>query len=259
MKVRSKSDTTDKPEKVVLLDNLSFNTSYNFLADSFKLAPIRISARTRLFNQKLDINLNTTLDPYIYQLDSTYITSSGEEKVAQRQRNIYAWDVGQGFGQLTQASLAMGMSLNPKAREKTIEKEEALGPLSAEEEMQLEFIKNNPELYVDFDIPWDLRFNYNISYVKRGYEKADIIQALTFSGSITFTEKWNMSYSSGFDFENLQFTQTNFNITRDLHCWQLNFSWTPFGRYQSYYLTINAKSSLLQDLKLNKQRSWFDN
>jgi len=259
MKVRSKSDTTDKPEKVVLLDNLSFNTSYNFLADSFKLAPIRISARTRLFHQKLDINLNTTMNPYIYQLDSIYTTSSGDEKVAQRQRNIYAWDVGRGFGQLSQASLAMGMSLNPKAREKTIKKEEELGPLSAEEEMQLEFIKNNPDLYVDFDIPWDLRFNYNISYVKNGYEKADIIQALTFSGSITFTEKWNMNFSSGFDFENLQFTQTNFSFSRDLHCWQLNFNWTPFGRYQSYYLTINAKSSLLQDLKLNKQRSWFDN
>ena len=259
MKVKSKSDTTDKPEKIVILDNLSFNTSYNFLADSFKLAPIRISARTRIFNQKVDISINSTLDPYIYQLDSMYTTPGGEERVAQRQRNIYAWDVGRGFGQLSQASLALGMSLNPKAREKDIKREEDLGPLSTEEEMQLEFIKNNPELYVDFSIPWNLRFNYNISYNKRGYDKADIIQALTFSGSITFTEKWNMSFSSGFDFEKLQFTQTNFNITRDLHCWQLNFSWTPFGRYQSYYLTINAKSSLLQDLKLNKQRSWFDN
>ncbi len=259
MKVRSKSDTTDKPEKVVILDNLSFTTSYNFLADSFKVAPVRISARTKIFNKKLDISLNSTFDPYIYVLDSTYITSNGDEKVVQRQRNIYAWDVGRGFGQLNQASLAMGMSLNPEAREKKNKEEEDLGPLSAEEEMQLEFIKNNPELYVDFTIPWDLQFNYNITYRKNGYEKSEIIQALTFSGSITFTEKWNMRFSSGFDFEQLQFTQTNFNISRDLHCWALNFTWVPFGRYQSYYLTINAKSSLLQDLKLNKQRNWSDN
>jgi hypothetical protein len=259
MKVKSKSDTTDKAKKVVLLDNFSLNTSYNFLADSFKLSTIRIAARTKLFNKKLDISFNSTLDPYIYELDSTYYNSKGDKIVDQQRRNIYAWDVGRGFGQFTQASIALGMSLNPKAREKENQTEEELGPLSAEEEMQLQFIKNNPELYVDFNIPWNFRFNYNISYRKTGYEDAEIIQALSFSGSITFTEKWNMSFNSSFDFEALEFTQTSFNITRDLHCWQMNFSWVPFGRYQSYALTINAKSSLLQDLKINKQRSWFDN
>ena len=259
MKVKTKKDTTDKARKVVLLDNLSLNTSYNFLADSFNLSPIRISARTKIFNKKVNINFNSTLDPYVYQLDSIYFTSSGTKRVAQRRRDIYTWDIGEGFGQITQANLALGMSLSPKAREKQNQREEELGPLSAEEEMQLQFIKNNPDLYVDFNIPWDLRFSYNVNYRKRGYEDAEIIQALTFNGSITFTEKWNMSFSSGFDFENLEFTQTNFNISRDLHCWQMNFSWTPFGRYQSYYLTINAKSALLQDLKINKQNSWFDN
>jgi len=259
MKVKTKKDTADEARKVVLLDNLSINASYNFLADSFNLSDIRIAARTKIFNKKLDISFNSTLDPYAWQLDSIYYTSNGQKRVAQRQRNIYAWDLGKGIGQLTRATLAIGMSLNPDARDKQNQQEEDMGPLSAEEEMQLEFIKNNPELYVDFSIPWNLRFNYNINYSKRGYEDADIIQALTFSGSITFTEKWNMSFNSGFDFENLEFTQTSFNISRDLHCWQMNFSWVPFGRYQSYYLTINAKSSLLQDLKINKQRSWFDN
>lgn len=259
MKVRSKKDTTGKAEKVVLLDNFSLNTSYNFLADSFNLAPFRLQARTRIFNKKLDINFNSTLDPYIYQLDSIYFTSSGDRRVAQRRRAIYAWDVGQGFGQLSQATLAIGMSLNPKAREKENQTEEDLGPLSAEEEAQLQYIRSHPELYVDFNIPWNFRFNYNVNYRKNGYEVAQIIQALTFSGSITFTEKWNMTFNSGFDIQKLEFTQTSFNISRDLHCWALNFSWVPFGRYQSYFLTINAKSSLLQDLKVNKQRSWFDN
>jgi hypothetical protein len=259
MKVKTKKDTTDKARKVVLLDNLSLNTSYNFLADSLNLSPIRIAARTKIFNKKLDISFNSTLDPYVYQLDSIYFNTGGDKRVAQRRRSIYAWDIGEGLGQLTQANLSIGMSLNPQARDKQNKEEEDLGPLTAEEEMQLQFIKNNPDLYVDFNIPWDLRFNYNVNYRKIGHEDAEIVQALTFSGSITFTEKWNMSFSSGFDFENLEFTQTNFNISRDLHCWQMNFSWTPFGRYQSYYLTINAKSSLLQDLKINKQNSWFDN
>jgi hypothetical protein len=112
---------------------------------------------------------------------------------------------------------------------------------------------------VDFNIPWDLSFRYNITYRRQGYQDPDIIQTLTFNGQITFTEKWNMRFSSGFDFESLKFTQTNIFISRDLHCWQMSFNYVPFGRYQSYALSINAKSSLLQDLKVNKQRSWFDN
>ncbi|MCK5208523.1 MAG: LPS-assembly protein LptD, partial [Cyclobacteriaceae bacterium] len=87
MKVKTKKDTTDKARKVVLLDNLSFNTSYNFLADSFQLAPIRIAARTKIFNKKLDISFNSTLDPYIYQLDSIYFISNGDKRIAQRRRN----------------------------------------------------------------------------------------------------------------------------------------------------------------------------
>jgi hypothetical protein len=101
--------------------------------------------------------------------------------------------------------------------------------------------------------------NYNVNYRKRGYEKATITQTLRFSGDFSLTPKWKIGFSSGYDFENKGFTQTNVNINRDLHCWQLAMTWIPFGRYQSYNVTIRAKSSLLQDLKLNRQRSWWDN
>jgi hypothetical protein len=258
MKVKTKKDTTDEPRKVILLDNLSFSSSYNFLADSFNLAPIRISGRTRLFKKKLNINFGGTLDPYIYQLDSIYY-SGDQERVAQTRRNIFAWDVGQGIGSLTQAQFAMSMSLNPKARERENELADMQGELSQQEQMEMEVIRNNPELYVDFKIPWNLRFNYNINYTKRGFDKAKITQAIQMSGDVNLTEKWKVGFQSGFDIQRQEFTTTTFNITRDLHCWQMNFSWTPFGRYESYFLSINAKSSLLQDLKVNKQRSWWDN
>jgi hypothetical protein len=258
MKVKTKKDTTDEARKVILLDNLSLNSSYNFLADSFNLAPIRISGRTRLFNKKVNINFGATLDPYLFQLDSVYYV--GESKrVAQRRRNIFAWDVGEGLGQITTAQFALSMSLNPKARERENELTDMQNELSPQEQMELEFIKNNPELYVDFNIPWNLRLNYNINYRKNGYEDARITQAIQMSGDLSLTEKWKIGFQSGFDIQKQEFTNTSFNISRDLHCWQMNFNWTPFGRYESYFLSINAKSSLLQDLKVNKQRSWWDN
>ncbi len=258
LKVKSKSDTTDKATKVVIFDNLSFNSSYNFLADSFKLAPIRFSGRTRLFKNKLNLNFGATIDPYIYQLDSIYYTS-GKKRVVQRRRDIFAWDTGQGLGQISQAQFSLSINLNPKARERENELADKQKELSPDEQLQMQFIRNNPELYVDFKIPWNLRLNYNFNFTKRGYEDSRITQAIQMSGNVTLTEKWSIGFQSGFDIQNQKFTTTNFNITRDLHCWQMNFSWTPFGRYESYFLTINAKSSLLQDLKINKQSSWWDN
>ncbi len=261
MKVKSKKDSINEFTKVAIFENLSMSTSYNFLADSFNLSNITMSARTKLFKNKLDVSLATTIDPYIYQLDSTYTTSSGDERVAQKRRDIYAWNNGQGIGQVSNARLGLTINLKPPGAKDTSERIDEMDDegLTQEEQLVRDFVKYNPELYVDFEIPWSLNINYNISYTKRGFEDAQITQVMRFSGQITLTEFWNVGFTSGFDFERLEFTQTNFRVSRDLHCWQMSFNWTPFGRYESYNLTINAKSSLLQDLKVNKQQSWFDN
>ena len=257
LKVRDPKDSVNEFRKVPIFENFSLSTSYNFLADSFNLAPIRMNARTKLFRKKLDISINGTLDPYVYILDTMYTDGSGNLRVIQNRINRYAWDSGKGLGQFTQASLSLGTSLNPQSWEnKTadVDKEQ----LTESERNELEFIEQNPDLYMDFNIPWNLRVNYNVNYTKRGYEKARITQTLRFSGDFSLTPKWKIGFSSGYDFENKGFTTTNVNINRDLHCWQLSMTWIPFGRYQSYNLTIRAKSSLLQDLKLNRQRSWWD-
>jgi len=47
-------------------------------------------------------------------------------------------------------------------------------------------------------------------------------------------------------------------IARDLHCWQMNVNWIPFGRFTSYNIDIRVKSSILQDLKVSRRRSFFD-
>ena len=75
----------------------------------------------------------------------------------------------------------------------------------------------------------------------------------------SITEKTKLSFRSGYDFKYKMLTQTSINATRDLHCWRISFSWVPFGRFQSYNLTINAVSALLQDLKLEKRSRFFDN
>lgn len=257
MKVKSKNDTSDKPVKVPLLDNFGVSTGYNFLADSFNLSPLNFTARTRLFNKKVDLSFNWTVDPYVWVLDSSYTDRSGRRQVIQEHINQFAWNYGKGLGQVSRLGFSLSTSLNPKARNNKEEKVNTK-ELSEDEKAELEYIKANPDDYIDFNIPWNVRLNYNFNYSKQGYNDPTVAQTLTVQGDLSLTKKWKINFSTAYDFKKKEFTTTNISINRDLHCWQMALTWVPFGLYQSYNVTINAKSSLLQDLKLNRRRSWYD-
>ncbi len=256
-KVKTKKDTSDIPRKVPILNNFGFNTGYNFVADSFNLANISWRANTTIFKGKLNINLSGAIDPYVYRLDSTSYNSRDELIVYQRRVNEYAWNNGNGIGQLSNATLALSTNFNPKAREKDEDTRERIMNSNISD-AEKDFMINNPDYYIDFNIPWTFRVNYNLRYTKRGFEEAKLIQSIRFSGDFALTEKWKITFNSGYDFEQSQFTQTNIGIARDLHCWEMNINWTPFGFYQSYNFTIRVKSSILQDLKLNRTRTFYD-
>ena len=247
MKVYQKNDTTGEgPKSVKLLENLGFSTSYNLAADSFQLNPFRISARTSLFG--MSINSGMTIDPYIY-LNQGF-DSNGV--FYQRRLNEYAWNNGRGIGQVTQANLALSKSFRPKKkRPEKYENEDA-------PEEELEEINNNPNLYVDFSIPWSLTLSYNLNYVKTGFLDKQITQTLNFRGDFSLTEKWKVDFMGGYDIQNKEFSTVRIGILRNLHCWQMSFDWIPFGIRQSYTFEINAVATILQDLKLSKRHSWYD-
>jgi len=252
MKVRDRKDSTQEFKKVKLLDNLSISSGYNLLADSFNLSTIGFTTRTLLFN-KLDINYRMTLDPYLYVLDST-TNVGGVRKVYQTKVDEFTWNHGQGIGNLSNASIALSTSLNPKAqKEQNKDKESEFGT-----EEEKDYIRTHPDQYVDFNIPWDLRLSYNVDFRKTGFADPVVTQSFTMSGNTSITENTKITFSSGYDFKNKEITQTRLGIIRDIHCWELSVDWTPFGRFTSYSVTLRAKSSLLQDLKLSKQRSFFD-
>ena len=112
--------------------------------------------------------------------------------------------------------------------------------------------------YVDFDIPWSVRIDYSFSYTKP-MDEAKIVQTLRASGDFSLTPNWKIGFNSGYDLDKKQFTTTNLSIYRDLHCWEMRISVVPFGTYKSYNFQINAKSSILQDLKYSKRKAWYDN
>jgi hypothetical protein len=83
-------------------------------------------------------------------------------------------------------------------------------------------------------------------------------QTLNFYGDLSVTEKWKVSFNSGYDFNANDLSYTSLGIYRDLHCWEMRLNWVPFGGQENYYFQINVKSSVLQDLKLTKKNDIYD-
>jgi len=247
MKVKSEKDTTKKFKKVKLLKNLSVSSNYNFFAEEFNLALFNLRASTSLLN-RINVNFNATFDPY--QLDT-----SGNRI------NKLMWDdKSNGIARLTNTGLSFSTNLNPKAFERKYKSDKGT-------EEELEKINANPEQYIDFNIPWNLNINYNLNFAKAFVKDVNgiilrdttkISQSLSFSGDVNLTEKWKIGFNSAYDFQNKGFSTTRINIYRDLHCWEMNFSWTPFGVREFYSVDIKVKASILQDLKLTKKRDWYD-
>lgn len=254
MKVKTAKDTVAR--KVSLLNNLSLSSSYNFLADSMKLSNISMSANTNVLNNKININMSGTLDPYEY---ISVRTGTGVNDVPIRsivRVNHYAWSQGK-IGKITSATLAFSTNLNPQGQKGDNDKRDKIAKSNASQ-ADKDYLLKHPDMYVDFSIPWNLRLSYNLSYSNNG-TTSTITQSTQFSGDVSLSEKWKVTYSSGYDFKNNQFTQTNLGLSRDLHCWQMSLNWVPFGKFQSYTFNIGIKSSLLKDLKLNRTRSFADN
>ncbi len=256
MKVNKENDTIDEDVKVPLLQSLNFSASYNLIADSFRLSPINFQARTTLFNNNLNVSVSGRINPYYFRLDSVVRVSDIQNRVFQTRVDRYAWQEGQGLGQLEQFVVALSTNFNPKGRQADEETRQKIENASPEDQ---QFLPNDPSLYINWEVPWNLRLNYNFRYSRQGaFGEPDITQSLSFGGDVKISQKWNIGFNSGFDIERTQFTQTNIRVTRDLNCWQMSFVWIPFGRLTSYDFNLQIKAPTLKDLKLSRRRDFRD-
>lgn len=257
MKVRNTNDTTGTTpfEKVSLIDGLDFNLGYNFLADSLRLTPLSSTFRTQVA-KKLNILLSATFD--FYQRDTTGRTIN---------RYLFDQPGNRRLTRLTNAALQLTYQFNPAQkpqRKSNIPREVA--PTN-DPVLGAPRVINPYEDYVDFELPWELNANFTAQYTdpgprptRLGYIRPRSLAAasLNMSGSLKLTNNLRVGYSTGYDFISQQVSFTSLDIFRDLHCWQITGNWRPFGFTKGYFVTIAAKSSLLQDLKLNRNRTFLN-
>ncbi|MGZ3836100.1 MAG: putative LPS assembly protein LptD, partial [Mucilaginibacter sp.] len=259
-KVRRKStDTATDDKKIKILEGFNISTFYNFAADSFKLSAISLSGHTSLFKQKLNITFGGTLDPYVTQVrDSITNGNIFKYKVP---INRYTFQDGK-FPTLTNINVSASATLNPavfKPHPGVPAPGTTLQTMNPEQAAKLALLNSDPSAYVDFNVPWNLSLNYSFNY-SNSYVSTFVTNTIQMSGDINITKNWKVQYTTNYDLRAGRLSSaTSFGIYRNLHCWDLNMQWLPFGYYKSYNVTLRVKAAILQDLKLTKRSDYTSN
>ena len=267
-KIVDPDSTKTELKKIQLIKNLNLSTSYNFIAESFKWSPVRVSTGIDLFNKKMAVNIGAALDMYALDENNTRINEFNISK-------------GGGLFRITSANLNTGYKFSNEtfSKDKKDKEEE-------EEENPFDFFENASgggrpdDLFGDTigmgnetnrgeeeedeektkypsyraKIPWSIRFTYSLTYSNSRNQNDFTNNSLMFSGDIELTPKWKVGGSSGFDFKNHGFTYTQLRFNRDLDSWKLDFSWVPFSNRASWNFFIGISSGLLSDIKYEKNR-----
>jgi len=255
-------DSDEEDRKITILNNLNFSSAYNIAADSLRWSPIAVTVGTRVFKDKLAINLNASLDPYeinetgqrinkfvkgLFRLTSANLTAnytlSSSDFNGKNKKN----DTGNSGNGNQDTPDVLGNNIDPTNRF-------ASTPSSMQNNSNNEDEDEVTELYRS-KIPWSLNLAYSAFYSNNGISNIGIqSHSLMFGGNFELTPKWKVGFSSGYDLASGGFTFTRMNFSRDLDSWRFNFNWVPFGNNQSYVFFIGVKSSVLSDLKYDQNR-----
>lgn len=229
-------------EKKFDLFTLNISTGKNLAVDEFQWRPISANLRTQI-SKKLAINLSSVYDLYAYE---------NAQRVDKWNSTWYGIPV----PRLTSMSASTGFSM----------KGDKFGTFSSDEDISTDAdltdelsplnegsssTSSRPESGGEL---WNANFNFRYSFSQSNPEvKPSETFWMSLNLSLRLTSKWKISYSASFDLLDKSIISQDFHVERDLHCWQLSFSWIPTGYGQQYYLLINIKSPILKDIKYEER------
>ncbi|MEE0360728.1 MAG: putative LPS assembly protein LptD [Prevotella sp.] len=286
MKLRSDDDSTGY-KKVSIIDELGASMSYNMATDIRPWSDLNTRLRLKL-TKNYTFNLNATFATYAYELDE-----NGNPRVSDHVTRYSQGKFGrfQGMSQNISYTLDNNKVMNfikwlkgervkkDDDEDKPAEEEEDyLDPETNEDKTLQEGqrgakkkdagkAETDEDGYMKFSIPWSLSFGYGISmredvggnfnYDKMRYPYA-FTQTLNFSGNIRLSDGWNISFSSGYDFENKKISMTTASLGRDLHCFNMSCS-VVLSPYTSYNFSFRCNAATLTDVLKYDKRSSYSN
>lgn len=283
MKVKSDKDSTGF-KKISLIDQLGWSMSYNMAAKEKPLSDLTVNLRLKWW-KNYTFNMTGVFASYAYELDD-----QGKPYVGNR---TY-WGMGK-WGRFQGMSQNISYTLTPEKIKKLFggakDDDTKKNKKSDDDEMDTDIESNVDDTMIDaqhgaskddkggkadtdgdgymrFSMPWSLTFGYGITMS----ENTDInkfnyktmrypykfTQTLNVSGNLRISDGWNISFSSGYDFDNHKVSMTTASLQRDLHCFNMSCS-VVLAPYASYNFTFRCNASTLTDALKYDKRSGYSN
>ena len=248
MKIVNSKDTTGKqPFKVIsLIDNFSVNGGYNFAADSMNWNLFTVNLRLKFpYLNNYSLNMSTHLDPYMYELNALGTPVRTNKQYWHNGRFPHwdglRWSFNYSISNQTIRKWRDKLE-GRKTKDDTPENTEdgANGDLAAVEKDAEGMDKNAKQTkkaeevddgYVKTEFPWNLSISYSLAYApgnqfdyEKMYYKMKFTHSLSLSGNIGLGQGWKVSANMTYNFDYKKVTSCTFNISRDLHCWNMTAS-----------------------------------
>lgn len=281
MKVKSDKDSTGF-KKISIIDELGASMSYNMAADKHPLSDLSMRIRLKWW-KNYTFNMNAVFATYAYELDEDGKPYVGEHT---------EWGMGR-FGRFQGMSQNFSFTLNPEKirkwfgggddrddgkhrddeegidvdRESNVDDEMIKAQHGAKKKREGGKASTDEDGYMTFSMPWSLTFGYGITMRENTGGKFNkktmrypykFTQTMNVSGNLRISDGWNISFSSGYDFENKKMSMTTASLQRDLHCFNMSCS-VVLAPYTSYNFSFRANAATLTDALKYDKRSGYSN
>ena len=284
MKIRSDKDSTGI-KKISIIDELGAQMSYNFAASYHRWSDLSTNLRLKWW-KNYTFNLNAVFATYAYELDKNGHPYVGNHTEYSKGR----------FGRFLGMSQNISFTLTPDKLKKLFggsaddndnkendddDDEEGVdtdiesnvddnlvkGQHGAKKKSGGSKAETDDDGYMRFSMPWSLTFGYGVTMRENTSGKFNtksmrypykFTQTLNVSGNLRISDGWNISFSSGYDFDNHALSMTTASLQRDLHCFNMSCS-VVLKPYTSYNFSFRANASTLMDALKYDKRSGYSN
>ena len=278
MKIKSDKDSTGY-KKISIIDELGLSMSYNMAAKERPLSDLTMRIRLKWW-KNYTFNMNAVFATYAYELDENGRPYVGTHTEYGRGR----------FGRFQGMSQNFSFTLNPEELKKLFGRSDDKDDTNNEnDETDNTDIETNVDEdmvrgqkgakrntgkaetdedgYMKFSMPWSLTFGYGITMRENTSGRFNtntmrypykFTQNLNFSGNVRISDGWNISFSSGYDFEDHDITMTTASLQRDLHCFSMSCS-VVLAPYTSYNFSFRCNAATLTDALKYDKRSGYTN
>ncbi len=256
-------DKNDSIRKVSLIDELGASMSYNTAAEVRPWSDLNMRLRMKL-TKNYTLSMNTSFATYAYEFNDDGRVVVGDKT---------EWSYGR-FGRFRGWGTSFSYTFDNKSWSKWFPKKDSAGdkPDNKDGDAEGEDSKAKTKKkktasrsgveYQPFSMPWSINVNYSFNIREDQSKKINpknmrypykFTHNVNASGNVKFSTNWAFNFNTGYDFDVKKITQTSCTISRDLHCFNMSASFSPFGMWKYYNFTIRANASMLQDMKWDKR------